>query len=497
MSSNDVADSYVLVLDTGSSSIRCHAVGTDGSVASTATRPWTYLEELDTSQLARAFDLRAVWRSACDVILEVSSGVREIAAVSITSQRQSVVFLDEGGEPLYAGPNTDLRAVFEGSALDFESGDSLYQTTGHRPAFMMASGKLAWLRERRPKSYARLAHVLTLADWLAFKLTGETGCEPTLAASSGLLDISSRAWASDLFDQVGLECRPSRLVEATEIRGAVAASEARSVSGTPVVVAGGDTQCALIGLGVVEPGGAGVVAGWSATVQLLSSKPLVSGGMKTWTELFQVPGVWAVESSAGDAGNAYRWLAETVFGGEGAYSHMDELAASVPVGSEGVTAHLGPQRMDVSRLGLQVGGLLLPVPMSLGGPTPGQIARAALEGFAYALRGNLEQAEEIAGATASSVAFGGGMLRSASFSRILPDIIGREVWSGRGPEATARGAALVARTAIGEFRSISQAAESAREMSEVARPDAQAAAEYEDHYRAWLESQRVLAKMPS
>ena len=179
----------VLVIDAGSSSIRCHLVESDGRIIRSTSRPWTYLTDPGESHLAREFDIPACWTSICEAIQECAAGQGRVAAVAITSQRQSVVFLDSDSNVLYAGPNTDLRAVFEGAALDHEHGDLLYRTTGHRPTFMMAAGKLAWLREHRPDSYERVSHVLPLADWLAFRLTGNLGCEPTLGAGAGLLDF--------------------------------------------------------------------------------------------------------------------------------------------------------------------------------------------------------------------------------------------------------------------------------------------------------------------
>ena len=66
----------------------------------------------------------------------------EIAAVAATSQRQAVVFLDSDGHELYAGPNLDLRAVFEGAAIDDELRDRVYRTTGHLPSFFFTAAKL-------------------------------------------------------------------------------------------------------------------------------------------------------------------------------------------------------------------------------------------------------------------------------------------------------------------------------------------------------------------
>ena len=495
-----MARDLVLAVDAGSSALRCHAVDERGRILATASRAWRYLDEPDAPQLARAFDPAACWRAIRDAIADCASATARadrISAVAVTSQRQSLVFADEDGETLYAAPNTDLRAVFEGAALDSEHGDLLYQTTGHKPAFMMATGKLRRFADHRPRDFARIAKVLTLADWIAEKLTGRSANERTLAAASGMVDLRSREWARTAFARAGVRCPFARmaLADAVEIRGEVAYPSAPAVvEGLPTVVAGGDTQCALIGLGIAERGMAGIAAGWSATVQILASAPVLSPDMATWTGLFQRADLWTVESSAGDAGGAYSWLARTIFGGESAsiYAEMDALASAVPVGSSGVWARLGARRMDVSSLGMSLGGVMFPVPMALEAPTRAQIARAVLEGLAYALRANIEQAERVSGGAASEIAFGGGMAKSETLRRILPNVLGRPIHAPREADAAPIGAALVARTALGEYESLSAAAQTARANRQTIAPNPRTAAEYESGYGEWREREETL-----
>ena len=491
------APSPTLVFDAGSSSIRARLVSADGRIVSGASRPYAYASEPDGGDLARAFDLPGCWAALTDAAREVLEGGGAPPAIAVTSQRQSLVFLDDKERPLYAGPNTDLRAIFQGAALDVEHGDAIYRTTGHRPSFMMASGKLAWLRDTRPDAYARVAHVLPLADWIAWRLTGEIACEPSLAAASGLLDIRSRRWASALFAEIGLRCPETRLLDATKPRGVALDAEhgndLPALAGLPVTVAGADTQRALIGMGVGadgDGGQAGIVAGWSATVQMTMTHPAMSESMKTWTGLFPASGLasdlWVMESGAGDMGNAWRWLAETLFGGErgyrddrgNVYGEMDRLAASVSRGADGVSVSLGPQAMDVSALGMRLGGIVFPVPMTLGGTTRAQICRATLESFAYAIRANLEQAERESDVEATRVAFGGGLARSATLRRILPSVLGRPVTTFAEHDAAAAGAA------------------GARAHGGVtAQPDAEMAVEYQDLYEMWSDAQERLGKL--
>lgn len=495
-------DGQVLVIDAGSSSIRCHLVDSQSRVRFSAYRPWTYLEEPDAPELARAFDYETCWQAIQDAVRECVNSLpdnpRSISAVAVTSQRQSLVFLDGNGDVIYAGPNTDLRAVFDGFALDSEHGQLIGSATGGRPTFMTAPGKLAWFRDYRPDSYSRIAYVVTLADWITFKLTGSLGCERILATESGLISISPRSPSSPLFRRLDLNCPIPPIHESLTARGTVSIPELGITRPVPVVNAGPDTQCGLVGMGIVEHESAGIVAGWSATVQLLTSDTDVDPGMETWRGSFQIPGLQIVESNAGDMGNALHWLADLLFrGSSDPYSSLNEAAQDAGVGSDGVAAFLGPQAMVTSSLSMKLGGLTFPVPLSLGGPTRGQIARSTLESFAYALRANLEQTQNVAGFSTDRIALGGGITRSAVFSRIVTDVLGREVELSAAHSVTALGASLIARTATDQVSCLSEAAKQLSMNNSKQSPDTRDASEYDDRYNEWLDMQHTLGQMLS
>ena len=75
----------------------------------------------------------------------------------------------------------------------------------------------------------------------------------------------------------------------------------------PVVLAGADTQCALLGMGAFAPGDAGVAAGWSAPVQLVTANATLDPLMRTWAGVHVVPDRWVIESNAGETGRAWDW----------------------------------------------------------------------------------------------------------------------------------------------------------------------------------------------
>ena len=495
-----MADRYVVVIDAGTSGVRCVLFNEKAQAVGLDEFGWKYSQEDDASTLARAFDLSALWEDLCRSIKSCikRSQVRTnlIRAISVTCQRQAIVFLDADGNDVYAGPNLDLRAVFEGAAIDGELAEVVYRTTGHLPSLLFAPAKLRWFQRHRPNAYGRISSVLTLADWLVWKLTGVRANETTLAGEAGLLDINQRDWCEVLFEKIGVECGTAPLLEPGSVAGHLsveAASETGLIKTTPVICAGADTQCGLLGMGVSQERQVGIVAGWSAPLQMVTSRPVLSSEARTWAGLFPVGGGWVLESSAGDIGDSYRWIGETICGGgDNVYQRMERLACAVPAGSDGAQAFMGTPSMNMSRVGMRSGGLLFPVPVSHGQCGLANLIRASLECMAYAIRGNLEQIEALSGTRASIVALGGGMTRTLEFTRIVANVLGRELRISPVANVSAVGAYLCAVTALGEFESLEQATSGMHPRLGTLEPEPLSAAEYEDHYRRWTESSAIL-----
>ena len=491
-----MADRYVAVLDAGTSSVRCFILDQSARIAASRSSPWRYLDAEDASPYAREFDPAQVWTCVCGLLMDALRDARaspdQIAAVTATSQRQGVVFLDADGREIYAGPNLDLRAVFEGGAIDDQMRERIYETTGHAPSFLLAPAKLRWFQRHRPDAYDKIASVLTLADWLVYRLAGTMASEPTLAAEAGLLDIHRRRWCSDIMDDLGLlDNSHVTLVDAGTAVGSVSDGVSRETgipAGTSVVVSGADTQCGLLGMGVIGERQLGIVSGWSTPLQMVTGRPILSQEARTWAGCHPLEQKWTLESTAGDTGNSYRWLADILWGeGGNAFSQMDTLASTVRAGSEGVFAFLGPSRMDMNRLGLRKGGLFFPVPMTLSEMDRNHLTRAALEAIAYAVNANLEQVEGMTGESVADIAVGGGMTQTSTWVRVLADVVGREIKVSPTPQVTALGAYLCAAKAIGELDSIEEGARGLTDQLRTIEPDPLAHLEYLDHYQRWTE----------
>ncbi|MBI4299775.1 MAG: FGGY-family carbohydrate kinase [Chloroflexi bacterium] len=499
---------YLLVIDLGTSKVRCALVDARGRIVSMAARALTYQTPQEVAPLGREFSAQAVWALVRDVAKEAmakgGAGRADVIGVSATSQRLGVVFLDEAGEELYAGPNLDLRALMEGLAIDEAHNKAIFTVTGHLPSFLFAPAKLKWFLVNRPDIFNRIRTALPIADWLIYKLTGERAGEASLAVETGLADARTGDWAEAVFELLSLPCHLGMplLQAGTRIGGLKPgpAGELGLSAGTPVAAGGPDTQCGLLGMGVAEPGQAGVVVGWSAPVQLCTAAPVFDVGARIWTGLHMLPERWILESSATEAGNAYRWLVSLLFSGDDPqrYAAAEALAgktAEAADGSMDALALLGPSTMNMGDLRLRFGGMLFPLPLSVMSTDKGHLLLATLENVAFAIKANLDQVEEISGARASRLALGGGLAQSAIFGRLLADALGRPIEVASTPEVSTIGAAMCAAVGAGAYPTLRDACAAMACDSSIVEPGTSAHDEALERYERWLVAGRHLDQL--
>jgi autoinducer 2 (AI-2) kinase len=493
-----VAGKYVLAVDAGSSGCRSLIIDLKGNLVSSATQEWSYeVTPPEVAPMGKEFSPRKFWGIICRLIREsikkADVAPVDIIAVSSASQRQGVVFLHEKGHELYAGPNTDIRAIVEGFAIDGEYGDEVYHITGHKPSLLFVPARLKWFQTNRPSIYEKIATALSIGDWITFKLSGERVAEVSCVADLGLVDIHEIKWSDKMGERLQLprEVCPGIVTAGTRI-GRVTSEAARKTglsTGTVVVAGGADTQCGLLGMGVKDNGQVGILGGWSGAIQMAMTKPIIDPKGKLWTGCHALPNRWYLESNAQECGGAYRWLKELLFSAsksQDVYGQMDSLAQELPPGAGGMLAFIGPAVMDMSRLKPSLGGFIFPVTPSVTSMEKKHFVRAALENLAFAFKANCAQLEEVSERKVKEVSMGGGLAQSHCLVKILSDILAMPVTCFESPQVTAWGAAMCAAVGSGVYPDLRRAMAAMKPKSKVVEPDAQSGQEYALHYEKWL-----------
>ena len=487
---------YVLVIDLGTSSVHCVLVDRLGQSVATSRAPLKYYCPENGPALAREFHPSEVMEDTGRLVRETCRradiGPQQVAAVGVTSQGQGMVLLGRDGRELFACPNIDLRAVFEGTALDQNLGPEIYGVTGHCPSLLMAPARLKWLQSHQHALLELADSAVSLAGWMGYRLTGYAAAEPGLDGTLGLVDLSTRQHALELLETLGY---PVHLLTPLSSAGARLACLRPEIAedwglpgGLPVTIAGADSQCGLLGLGLTKTGQAGAVLGWSGSVQMLASLPhLDMGQQRTWSNCYPIGNGYTVEANLGEVGQSYHWLTRTLSGGKLTYSDADQLAEQASPGGDGVFSFLGAGPLSAHSAGLRMGGIIMPTPLTFQETTSAQILRSYLESVAYSIKANLETVSEVSASGVSRFYLAGGMARSDVLTYTLVNVLQMPLHRARGTQVSAMGAAAAAWVSAGEFSCLAEAVAEQHPKFDVLHPEPVRSAEYLDYHHRWTE----------
>jgi autoinducer 2 (AI-2) kinase len=491
MTTHSTPRRLLMGLDLGGGGARCLLLDLETLASVVAIRAWSGF-----GGDGGDFDLEAAWarlaESCREALARAGSGA-EVVGIAASAVRFGTVVLDRAGGALLAATNRDSRGALEALSLASAAGAELQAKTGHWPMAVGTLGRLAALAKQGRLADARA--VLALDDWVAWRLTGELATDYSQAGVSGVFDVAAGRWAEDVLARVGASpaLMPAVLAAGTRL-GALRADAAEALGlppGLPVGVGGGDTQCALLGMGVLEAGHVGAVCGTTLPIQQVALRPVADPAGALWLEPHLAPGRFVLESNAGPTGEALDWLGRLLHpeARSGAARLLAEASASGP-GAGGLLSSFGAQLHDARKLALPVGDLALSHLLGPPADARPRLARAVVEGMACAVRANLEQIRACAGCGGAPLRVGGGMARSRFFAELLASVLGEPIERAAEPESTALGAALCAGVAAGVFADLTAAAR-ALPGPERIEPEPGAAAAYAELYprwRAWREA---------
>ena len=343
-----MADKYLMALDAGSGSGRCLVVSLDGKKFFATKKDWFYFTPPGLASSANEFRPDEFWQVFVDCIRETmaKAGIRgeDVLAVSSTSQREGLVALDKEGKELYAGPNRDFRAAMEGIYVTNNFGDEIYRRSGHYPNGLFGIARLLWFKKNKPEVFARFATVLSMNDWVLFRVSGERVSEPTNASETAMYDIQKHEWMKDITSKLEFPDLLPPVKNAGVLIGAVTRQVAEQTGlkeGTPVVTGAADTQCGLLGCGLMNADETGIISGTTTPVQTITDTVILDPQIRTWADPYVIPGKYVLESNSGGSGSVFQWLRDTIgesevmrTSPEQAYAEMVKIAGKAPRGFE-------------------------------------------------------------------------------------------------------------------------------------------------------------------
>lgn len=443
-------------------------------------------------------DAELYWRSLCEVVRELKAKAPEAFArmrgVGVTTQRDSLVFVDAEGKPLRPAilwlDTRKARAVYR-PALPLRWA---YRVVGMLEAILKSQkdGKAAWVQQQEPQVWSGTAKVLQVSGFLNHRLTGLF--KDSVASQIGHLPFNYKAmrWArpselpSKLFP-VPLDKLPE-LIPAGSLLGAItpAAAEATGLpAGLPVIACASDKGCESLGIGCVHERMASVSFGTTATVQTASPRyfePLtfmppypaaIPGHYNPEVEIFR--GYWMISWFKREF--APLEVQEAEAKGLPPEAILDRYLKEVPAGSMGLVTlpHWSPSLKLPAAKGAMVG---------FGDVhTRGYVYRSVIEGLGFALREGLEKIEKAGRVKIDWIGISGGATQSEEICQITADIFGRSLRAGETFETASLGAAILVAVGTGLYPSTQAAVEGMVRYGRIYTPQAEPAALYERMYQ--------------
>jgi sugar (pentulose or hexulose) kinase len=384
-----------------------------------------------------------------------------IAAVALTTQRGTVVNVDENGEPLRPAMIWLDQRRTDGLPPLGGLWGAAFAVAGASAtvAYLQAEAEANWIRTQQPEIWKKTHKYLLLSGYLTRLLTGRfvdsVGCQVGYIP----FDYKSQRWEAKWgwkWQAVPVESRMlPDLVPQAQPLGEISARAAEATgipAGLPLIAAAADKACEVLGAGALEPNVACLSYGTTATINTTHEKyveviPLLPPYPSAVPMLYNFEiqiyrGYWMVSWFKHEFGlreeriSAERGVEPEVL--------FDDLVNSVPPGSQGLV--LQPYWSP---------GLRFPGPEARGAVigfgdvhTRAHLYRAILEGLAYALHEGKDRTEKRSGAKITDLRIAGGGSQSDAAMQLTADVFGMPATKPHVYEASGLGAAMDAAVGV-------------------------------------------------
>ncbi len=267
-----------------------------------------------------------------------------LAGICVTGMVPAFVALDRDGALIRPSiQQSDGRSAAEVAELAAETDEAAFlKRTGNGINQQLIAAKSRWLEKHEPAAFAKIATVFGSYDFINWRLTGVRGVEQNWALEAGLIDLADDQIADDLVALTHLPRAAIPPVHAPhDLLGRVTAQAAAATGlpeGLPVFGGAADHIASALAAGIVEPGD--VLLKFGGAGDIIMAAETARPDPRLFLDYHIVPDLFAPNGCMAASGSALNWLAALLSPDVSGKPHakLDALAASVPAGSDGVTA---------------------------------------------------------------------------------------------------------------------------------------------------------------
>jgi xylulokinase len=430
---------YYIGFDLGSSSIKAALIEVNtGKSIGITQYPETEMAIITEQAGWAEQDPNLWWKNICKVtqklLAQTGISATKVKGIGIAYQMHGLVVVDKNQKVLR--PSIiwcDSRAV--------EIGDTAFKGVGedkcvanllNSPGNFTLS-KLKWVKENQPAIFEKIHKLMLPGDFIAMKLTGEITTTISGLSEGIMWDFKQNEPADWLFDYMGIstDLIPT-IVPTFSNQGTVTKKASEEIGlplGIPVLYRAGDQPNNALSLNAFQPGEIAATGGTSGVVYAITDSTNTKENSRInnfahvnyTTEHPRIGKLLCING----AGILYSWMKHHIVASNDSYNYMNNLAASVPVGSDGLRIlpfGNGAERMLNSK---NTGASILN--LNFNKHNKSHLLRASLEGIAFSFVYGIDILKND-GVNLSAIRAGNdNLFRSEIFSNTIATLVNTDI----------------------------------------------------------------------
>ena len=456
-----MSEKYLISLDEGTTSARAVVFDRSMSIVSMAQKEFTQIFPQAGWVEHDAMEIFAGQISVLsEAIAKLGIGLRDVAAIGITNQRETTVVWDKNtGIPVYNAivwqcrRTADYCEMIKGTEL----ADYIHVNTGLVADAYFSATKIKWILDNVEGAREKAEHgdllFGTIDTWLLWRLTDGRShlTDETNASRTMLYNIRTHSWDERLCREFGI---PMSMLPGVQASGSDFGYFEGDGVRVPICGIAGDQQSSLFGHGCFDRGSVKNTYGTGCFMLAnTGSEPVMSnnGLVTTCAAAMDGEHKYALEGSVFTGGAVIQWLRDELKIIEHA-GDTEPLAQSISdtAGVYVVPAFTG---LGAPYWNMYARGMIIGLTRGTG---RAHICRAALEAIAYQSDDVLNTMIRDIGFTPEEMKVDGGAAANGFLMQFQSDISGIRLARPRVLETTAAGAAMLAGLTCGYFRSASE-----------------------------------------
>jgi gluconokinase len=444
----------VVALDLGTSSVRAVVYDARGAMVESTLTDLPYkVATTEAGEVSSDPDrlVKLIVQSIDGALRAARKEKVDILAASASCYWHSLMGVDRAGRPTTELLTwADTRSAPQTRSLRTHFDERTYHArTG---CFFHASywpAKLRWLRKTRPAVVARTARWISLGEYLYQQLHDDSRVSYSIASGTGLLDVNRCEWDKDALRLAGISARQlSPLADWDQPARSLRPHFARrwpELRELPWYLPVGDGALANVGAGCVSPRWACATIGTSGALRVVIDRKRLSVPWGTFVYRLDRHR-FVLGGALSEGGNVVRWFTDAL--GLKPKKKLEKAAAALPPDGHGLTVlpfwagERSPNWRGDARA--VIAGLSL-------GTQPAQMLRASMEAITYQFVAVAAAMMRVVARPEAVIATGGQLIHSPAWSQMLADALNLRVMTSAEPEASSRGAALLALHALGRL----------------------------------------------